>query len=82
MAQADGEAAEPTRARAIVAALIVALIVVAIWAVIDYRQKPPPPPNKVGERVSNRGGSKRSVFIGEARTCCLGVFQEPQSSAT
>ena len=45
MAQADGESAAPTRARQIVAALIVVLIVVAIWAVIEYRQKPPAPPN-------------------------------------
>ena len=51
MAPADAEAAGPTRARRIVTALVVALVVVAIWAVIEYRQKPPPPPNKVGERV-------------------------------
>jgi hypothetical protein len=54
MAQVDGEAAAPTRVRRIVATLIVALVVVAIWAVIEYRQKPPPPPNKVGDQVEAR----------------------------
>ena len=51
MGQADAVGAAPTLARRIVATLIVALVVLAIWAVIEYRQKPPPPPNKVGEQV-------------------------------
>lgn len=36
----------PSRMRLIVAALAVALIVFAVWKVIDYRQQPPPPPGQ------------------------------------
>jgi hypothetical protein len=41
----------PTRARMIVAGLIVIAIVAIVWKVIDYRMQPPPPPHKIGERV-------------------------------
>ncbi len=34
----------PSRMRLILAALAVALLVVAVWKVIDYRQTAPPPP--------------------------------------
>ncbi len=47
MVRANGAAASPTRARRVIAAVIVALVVVAVWAVIEYRQKPQPPPNKI-----------------------------------
>jgi hypothetical protein len=41
--------ATPSRARIIFAVLGVVLLVGAVWAVIDYRQKPPsPPPNRIG----------------------------------
>lgn len=36
--------AAPSRTRLIVAGIVVALIVLAVWKVIDYRQEPPPPP--------------------------------------
>ncbi|MDQ6860059.1 MAG: hypothetical protein M3032_02755 [Verrucomicrobiota bacterium] len=42
-----GDAPQPSRARVIVAALVVALIVLAVWAFIEYRSQPPPPPNPV-----------------------------------
>jgi len=51
MAQPEEATAAPTRTRLIITALIVALVVILVWKVIDYRQRPPPPPNKVGERV-------------------------------
>ena len=41
----------PTRARMIVAGLIVIAVVAIVWKVIDYRTQPPPPPHKIGERV-------------------------------
>ena len=44
----DGEPSPPTPARMIVAALVVALTVLAVWKVIDYRSQPPPPPNPIG----------------------------------
>jgi len=50
MAQPTVEAT-PTRARLIVSALVVAIVMVVVWKVIDYRQEPPPPPGKVSERV-------------------------------
>jgi hypothetical protein len=37
-----GEA--PSRARTILALIIAALTVVAVWKVIDYRTQPPEPP--------------------------------------
>ena len=46
MAQPAAEAT-PTRARLIVSALVVAIVVAIIWKVIDYRQEPPPPPGQV-----------------------------------
>ena len=52
MAEGEGEAATPTRTRRIVAAIIVALVVLAVWAVIEYRQNPPPPGQKSEARVS------------------------------
>ena len=51
MTQPKGATAAPTRTRLIVSALIVVLVVLVVWKVIDYRQQPPLPPNKVGERV-------------------------------
>jgi hypothetical protein len=54
MAQPNEAGPAPTRMRLIVSALIVALVVAIVWAVIDYRQQPPPPPNKVGQRVEDR----------------------------
>lgn len=39
----------PSRMRLILAAIAVALIVLAVWKVIDYRQQAPPPPT-AGER--------------------------------
>ena len=41
----------PTRARMIVAGLIVIITIAIVWKVIDYRMQPPPPPHKIGERV-------------------------------
>ena len=51
MASPDDAATGPSRVRLIVTAVIVALVVATVWAVIEHRQKPPPPPNKVGEIV-------------------------------
>ena len=34
----------PSRARLIFAVVVVALTVIAVWKVIDYRTQPPPPP--------------------------------------
>ena len=34
----------PSRARTILALIVVALTVVAVWKVIDYRTQPPEPP--------------------------------------
>jgi hypothetical protein len=44
----------PTRARLIIATLIVIATVVIVWKVIDYRTQPPPPPHKVGEFPDRR----------------------------
>ncbi|MDP9254399.1 MAG: hypothetical protein M3O66_05615 [Verrucomicrobiota bacterium] len=44
----------PTRTRMLIAAVIVALVVAAVWKFIDYRMQPPPPPHKVGDRVETR----------------------------
>ena len=41
----------PTRARMIIAGVIVLVVVAIVWGVIDYRMRPPPPPHKIGERV-------------------------------
>ncbi len=38
----------PTRARMIVATIVVVLTVFAVWKFIDYRTQPPPPPNPIG----------------------------------
>jgi hypothetical protein len=51
MSEPGVAAPAPTRARMIVAALIVIAIVTIVWKVIDYRMQPPPPPHKIGERV-------------------------------
>lgn len=40
--------------RKIAATIAIVFIVVAVWAVIEYRQRPSPPPHKVGEQVQNR----------------------------
>ena len=52
---AVGEAGVPriSRARMIGAGIVVALVVVIVWAVIEYRQRPPPPPHRIGERVES-----------------------------
>jgi hypothetical protein len=47
---ADPAAADeprPSRAREIMAALAVVLLVIAVWAIIEYRMQPPPPPYPV-----------------------------------
>jgi hypothetical protein len=51
MAEPPEASARPTRLRLFVSAIFVLLIVFLVWKVIDYRQQPPPPPNKIGERV-------------------------------
>ena len=44
----DGESGpEPSRARIILATIIVLLTILSAWAVIEYRSQPPPPPNPV-----------------------------------
>ncbi|HEY1581644.1 MAG TPA: hypothetical protein VGF73_00940 [Chthoniobacterales bacterium] len=48
---AEGNAAPPSRMRLVVSLVLVLILVWAVWKVIDYRQKPPPPPNKIGEMV-------------------------------
>jgi hypothetical protein len=45
--RAEESSAEPSRARIILATIIVVLIVLAAWAVIEYRSQPPPSPNPV-----------------------------------
>ena len=51
MSEPGVAAPAPTRARMIVAGLIVIAVAAIVWKVIDYRMQPPPPPHKVGERV-------------------------------
>jgi hypothetical protein len=51
MSEPGVAAPAPTRARMIIAALIVIATVLIVWKVIDYRMQPPPPPRPVGERV-------------------------------
>ncbi len=48
---ADVAARAPSQVRLIVAAVIVALVIATVWITIDYSQKPPPPPSKVGTQV-------------------------------
>lgn len=48
MADAAGVPTQPSRARKIIATLIVAITVMAVWKVIDYRTQPPPP-HPIGE---------------------------------
>jgi hypothetical protein len=36
-----------TRTRQVVAAVITALLVLAVWKFIDWRMTPPPPPNSI-----------------------------------
>lgn len=38
------EGEEPTRARKILATIVVVLTVLIVWKAIDYRMQPPPPP--------------------------------------
>ncbi|HMJ05993.1 MAG TPA: hypothetical protein VK474_07030 [Chthoniobacterales bacterium] len=52
MADATGGEQPPTRLRLIIATLVVALTVLAVWKVIDYRTQPPPPPNPIGARAN------------------------------
>ena len=40
--------APPTRARKVIATIVVIVTVLAVWKVIDYRMQPPPPPNPIG----------------------------------
>lgn len=42
---------QPSRARMIFATIIVALTFLVVWAVIEYRSKPPPPPHPTGVPV-------------------------------
>jgi hypothetical protein len=51
---ADGTA-QPTRVRNILAAIVVAITVLAVWKVIDYRSQPPPPPHPIGEIQPDEG---------------------------
>ena len=44
---AEGETG-PTRARKVIATIIVIVTLLAVWKFIDYRTQPPPPPNPVG----------------------------------
>ena len=41
----------PSRARTILALIVAALTVVAVWKVIDYRTQPPEPPKAVTSDV-------------------------------
>jgi hypothetical protein len=41
-----GDSLAPTRARLILATIIVILTVAAVWKFIDYRMQPPPPPDR------------------------------------
>jgi hypothetical protein len=46
----DGTEADqprPSRVREIIATLVVVLLVIAVWAIIEYRMQPPPPPHPV-----------------------------------
>jgi hypothetical protein len=47
MPDRGAEADRPSRARMVVATIIVILVVLAVWKVIDYRMRPPPPPNPI-----------------------------------
>ncbi|MBA2623807.1 MAG: hypothetical protein H0U88_09355 [Chthoniobacterales bacterium] len=38
----------PSRARVLIATVIVIVTILAVWKVIDYRTKPPPPPSPTG----------------------------------
>ena len=49
MSEPGDAARPPTRARMIIATLIVIATIVIVWRVIEYRMQPPPPPHKVGE---------------------------------
>jgi hypothetical protein len=51
--RADDSSSEPSRARIFIATIVVALIVLAAWAVIEYRSQPPPPPNPIGATPAN-----------------------------
>jgi hypothetical protein len=45
----------PTRARVLLAAAFVALIIIGVWKFIDYRTQPPPPPSPPSsESAANR----------------------------
>ena len=44
---ADEGTPEPSRARIVLATIIVLLTILSAWAVIEYRSQPPPPPNPV-----------------------------------
>jgi len=43
----ERSAPQPSRARIILATIVVLLTIIAAWAVIEYRSQPPPPPNAV-----------------------------------
>ena len=44
----DERETAPTRARMLIATVVVILTIVAVWKFIDYRTQPPPPPNPIG----------------------------------
>jgi len=41
------DAGRRSTARLWIATAVVILIVIAVWKFVDYRMRPPPPPNKI-----------------------------------
>ena len=54
MPEGSGGTVEPTPARLFLATAIVAITILTVWKVIDYRTQPPPPPHPVGEIQSDQ----------------------------
>jgi hypothetical protein len=52
-AEASGEV-QPTRARKILATVVVIATVLCVWKIIDYRTQPPPPPNAISATPAPR----------------------------
>ncbi len=44
----------PTFRGGLIATVIVAVTLMAVWKVIDHRTQPPPPPNPIGDYKSSR----------------------------